>query len=105
MEGPASGFLNKVCRSSPLTASEAPVSKAVTACGRREFNRICLHDSFTVSFPIKISATASKGMDTAPYTRLPAKSSTRQMLSHTYIERDCLFILQRYKYVVKVPDL
>ena len=42
--GPANGFLKAVCNISPHTASEAPHSMAVMACGKRFCRTMYIHD-------------------------------------------------------------
>ena len=66
----AKGFLNTVCNNKPETASAAPVSNAVVACGNRDSITICCQAYLLTSFPSKISRTAVGGIFTEPIKRL-----------------------------------
>ena len=75
MEGPASGFRKAVCSISPHTASDAPQSMAVMACGNRLCSTMYCHDGFCDSCPVRMLTTSSTGIFTAPTTRHSAKST------------------------------
>lgn len=64
--GPAKGFLNKVCIRSPLTLSPEPTKIAVMAFGSRKLSKMYWWESFKGFCP-KISDTISvNGMETEP---------------------------------------
>jgi hypothetical protein len=66
MEGPARGFLNRVCRRRPLMANDAPDSKAVMHCGSLELRIIMLHEALGLSPPKRMFITSLAGMFTEP---------------------------------------
>ena len=74
--GPANGLRKAVCNISPLTASAAPQSIAVMACGSRDWRMINCHEGLIVSSPKRMRTTSSAGIDTDPSNRFRAKSTT-----------------------------
>ena len=51
MDGPAKGFLNKVCICNPPMAKPAPANKAVMVCGKRVFITIEVQADLEASPP------------------------------------------------------
>ena len=75
MEGSARGLRKAVCSSSPLTASAAPLQRAVTACGSRLSSTIYRHDGFSPSpRPSRMSSTSPAGIRIEPSNILRANS-------------------------------
>ena len=89
IEGPASGFLNSVCNSNPLTAREAPANKAVTACGKRDCKTICCHVAFSGLPPDMIFMTSPTGINTEPYARF---ATNRAMSTNTENKTKYVFL-------------
>lgn len=65
-DGPASGFLNKVCNNNPEVASPAPAINAVIVLGNLEPNTMFFQPGFSEEFENKISKTFPKGILTEP---------------------------------------
>ena len=74
-EGPASGLRNTVCIWSPLTDSPAPATRAVSACGIRDFQMMLYQISLPCEFPHKICHTSLNGIDTDPRSRFKRKKT------------------------------
>ena len=68
-EGPASGFRKTVCICKPLIARPAPATKAVNACGRRDFQTIFCQVTGSSPSPQIMFQTDFNGIDTDPNTR------------------------------------
>ena len=68
-EGPANGLRKMVCICKPLIDNPAPATKAVKACGRRDFRIIFCQATGSPSPPVKIFQTEANGMDTDPNSR------------------------------------
>ena len=68
-EGPANGFLKKVCNNNPLTANAAPEKTAVIACGKRLCQMMISQPFFSGSPPKRILMQSVKGIFTEPIVR------------------------------------
>ena len=64
--GPANGFLNKVCINNPLMDNPEPTIIAVIAFGILKSKIIVCQLSFTVSSPIIIKKISENGIETEP---------------------------------------
>lgn len=64
--GPANGFLNKVCINKPLMDNPEPTNNAVIAFGTLKFITIVCQLSLTVSSPRNIEKISLKGIETDP---------------------------------------
>lgn len=78
--GPANGFLNKVCIINPETPSPLPTIIAVKAFGNRYSITICLHDSFSTEAPIKLLKVSNQGIKTEPKLILAIKHSNSRAI-------------------------
>ena len=77
-EGPASGLWNTVCICSPLTASPAPATMAVSACGRRLLMTMFVQISLSLA-PHRMRQTSTTGMRTVPSRRLTTSRTAMDM--------------------------
>ena len=67
--GPANGFLNKVCINKPQIDNPEPTNTAVMALGSLDCNMIYCQDSLVTSFPVKVCKIDLRGMSTEPKLR------------------------------------
>lgn len=74
--GPASGFLNRVCINKPQMERPEPTKMAVIDLGSRKFKIIFCQDSFKVSFPNTILIISITGMSTEPKLILIKKATS-----------------------------
>ena len=72
-EGPASGLRNTVCICKPLMESPAPATKAVRACGTRDFQIIFCQIMDSSVPPQSMFHTEPIGMETEPKRRFNRK--------------------------------
>ena len=75
-EGPARGLRNTVCICKPLIDRPAPATKAVNACGKRDFQMIFCQVWGSSPVPVKMCHTALIGIRTEPNTMLRNKNTT-----------------------------
>lgn len=64
--GPANGFLNKVCINNPLIDKPEPTNIAVIAFGNLKFKTMVCQLSFTVSSPKRMAKISLNGIETEP---------------------------------------
>ena len=77
--GPANGFLNKVCINKPLIDNPDPTKIAVIALGNLKFKMMVCQLSVTVSSPKKTAKISLKGLATDPKLRITKQSVTNKI--------------------------
>jgi len=77
--GPASGFLNKVCISKPQIDKPEPTKTAVIAFGILKLNKIIFQLSLDVEFPVKNARISSIGMETDPKLMFTKNNKTSKI--------------------------
>ena len=90
IDGPANGFLNRVCNKSPLTAKAPPAKRAVIAWGILELITICTQEGFILSdvLPKRMSITFLNGILTAPQVRFKKNRRNNVILKPIYMFLD-----------------
>lgn len=73
--GPANGFLNKVCINKPATDKPEPTNSAVIAFGNLKFKMIVCQLSFALVSPSNVFKMSLKGMETEPKLMFNANSA------------------------------
>lgn len=76
-DGPAIGFLNKVCISKPTSDKPAPVIIAVMDFGIRKLKRMCSQVSLDKSLPNNPFAISLSGIATEPKLMLSIQKKTK----------------------------
>lgn len=93
--GPANGFLNKVCINKPLIDNPEPTNIAVIAFGNLKFKMIVCQLSLTVSSPKKMAKISLKGIETEPKLMFTKHKNTTRISNKINCFVYVLFFIKR----------
>ncbi len=82
-EGPANGFLKRVCICRPPTDKAAPTNTAVMVLGNLIFNTIACQASLSTAPPTSILATSAMGIRTDPRPKSSSIKTTTARIRMT----------------------